>query len=61
MNITIEEPFENDKLVLHRAKFVILLVLQIPSIIISLLIFVFFLTHRAPLNVPQNQALLFSC
>jgi hypothetical protein len=59
MNVTDIEIFENDKLVLHRTKFFILLILQIPSIIISLIIFVFFITHRNYLNTPQNQAILF--
>jgi hypothetical protein len=59
MNDTIVEPFENKKLILHRVKFVILLVLQIPLIVISLLIFAFFIKHRVHLHSPQNQALLF--
>jgi hypothetical protein len=49
---------EEDKIVLHRVKFVILLVSQIPSIVITLLIFAFFLTHRAQIHIRQNQALL---
>jgi len=59
MNVTDKEIFENDKSVLYRIKFFILIILQIPSIIISLLIFVFFITHRTCLNNPQNQAILF--
>lgn len=59
MNVTDNvEVFENGKMVLHRIKFAILIVLQIPSILISLLIFLFFLTHRTSLHCLQNQALL---
>ncbi|CAF1675034.1 unnamed protein product [Rotaria magnacalcarata] len=50
--------FEDSKFVLHRTKFFILITLQIPAIIISLLIFAFFIKHRTTLNALQNQALL---
>ena len=43
---------------LYRVKFTFLLLFQIPSIVLSLLIFTFFVTHRALLHVRQNQALL---
>ncbi|CAF0765959.1 unnamed protein product [Adineta steineri] len=59
MNISSEELVNNDKFVLHRVKFIILISLQIPSIIISLLIFIFFITCHTRLNVYQNQAILF--
>ncbi|CAF1052241.1 unnamed protein product [Rotaria sordida] len=52
------EIFEDNKFVLHRIKFFILIILQISAIVISLLIFAFFITHRAILNILQNQALL---
>ncbi|CAF3413521.1 unnamed protein product [Rotaria socialis] len=52
------ETFVDNKFVLHRTKFFILISLQIPAIIISLLIFVFFINHRTTLNALQNQALL---
>ncbi|CAF0970687.1 unnamed protein product [Adineta ricciae] len=42
----------------HRIKFAILLTLQIPSIIISLLIFLYFFTHQSIFYIRQNQALL---
>jgi hypothetical protein len=52
------ETFTDEKYVLHRVIFSILLTLQIPSILLSLLIFTFFFTHRALLHVRQNQALI---
>ena len=58
MNNTSIEITDDEKFVLHRVKFVLLLVLQIPSILISISIFIFFLTHRALFRVRQNQALL---
>jgi hypothetical protein len=58
MNDTNIETFNDEKQVLHRVKFVLLLVLQIPSILISIFIFIFFLTHRALIHIRQNQALL---
>ena len=58
MNNTGIETVTDEQFVLHRVKFVLLLVLQIPSILISVSIFIFFLTHRALFRVRQNQALL---
>jgi hypothetical protein len=58
MNDTNMETFKDEKYVLHRVKFYLLLALQIPSILLSLLIFMFFFTHRALVRVCQNQALL---
>jgi len=52
------ETFTDEKYVLHRVIFGILLTLQIPSILLSLLILIFFFTHRALLHVRQNQALI---
>ncbi|CAF3055715.1 unnamed protein product [Rotaria sp. Silwood2] len=52
------EAFQDTKFVLHRTKFFILIILQIPAIVITLLIFAFFITHRTMLNILQNQALL---
>lgn len=49
---------ENDKITLYHIKFSILLALQIPALILSLLIFVFFWKHHAIRRAPQNQALL---
>ena len=58
MNDTDVETIDDEKFVLHRVKFFLLLVLQISSILISISIFIFFLTHRALFRVRQNQALL---
>jgi hypothetical protein len=52
------ETFEDEHFLLHRIKFLILVILQIPSIILSVFIFAFFVTHQALLRTPQNQALL---
>ncbi|CAF1464636.1 unnamed protein product [Adineta ricciae] len=49
--------FQDEKFVLHRVKFTILLTLQIPAILLSLLIFFYFFTHRTILHIRQNQAL----
>ncbi|CAF1986460.1 unnamed protein product [Rotaria magnacalcarata] len=57
MNDTVIEVFENKKFLLHRAKFSILILLQIPAITLSLLIFIFFTKHRNELRAPHNQAL----
>ncbi|CAF5171522.1 unnamed protein product, partial [Rotaria sp. Silwood1] len=57
MNNTNIEVFEDKKFLLHRVKFSVLLSLQIPAIILSLLIFVFFIKHRADLRAPHNKAL----
>ena len=52
------DSFEDPKHLLHQVKFGILLALQIPAIILSVLIFAFFLTSRPALRSLQNQALL---
>ena len=44
--------------ILHRVKFFILLILEIPSLALYLLIFTYIFTHRALLKTLQNQALL---
>jgi hypothetical protein len=58
MNMSSTGTFEDDKFVLHHVKFLILISLQIPSILLSILIFTFFFTHRTVLRNLQNQALL---
>lgn len=58
MNLTINDTIENNKSNLYHIKFSILLALQIPAIIISLVIFIFFWKHHNILRIPQNQALL---
>jgi hypothetical protein len=58
MNTTNTYTFENNNSMLYRVKFSLLLALQIPAIILSLLIFVFFYKHHAALRALQNQALL---
>jgi hypothetical protein len=58
MNTNDTEMFENNKLVLYRVKFSLLLLLQIPAIILSLLIFIYFYKRRIVRQAPQNQALL---
>ncbi|CAF1013143.1 unnamed protein product [Adineta ricciae] len=52
------EIFDDKKYILHRIKFFILIILEIPAVFISLLIFAFFITHRSVLKNLQNQALL---
>ena len=51
------ETFVEEKLVPHRVKFIILLVLQVFSICIYLLIFVYFIKHRGLFRIHLNQAL----
>ncbi|CAF1937828.1 unnamed protein product [Rotaria magnacalcarata] len=58
MNTTSTDIFTNNKLEFYHIKFVILLILQIPSITLSIIIFIFFITHRAALRTPQNHGLL---
>ncbi len=48
---------EDSKVVLHRVKFLILIILEIPSIVLYLFIFAYVVTHRSFLKTPQNQAL----
>ncbi|CAF1475463.1 unnamed protein product [Adineta ricciae] len=57
LNTTDMEVFVDQKFILHQVKFWLILVLQIPAILISLLIFVFLFTHRPVLRSPQNQIL----
>ncbi|CAF2938712.1 unnamed protein product [Rotaria sp. Silwood2] len=57
MNSTGIEVFENKKFLLHHVKFSVLLLLQIPAIVLSILIFIFFIKHRTDLRAPHNQAL----
>lgn len=49
---------QEDKIILHRVKFFILLLSQIPAIVITLFIFAFFLKHRQQMSIRQNQALI---
>ncbi len=58
MNVSNTEISNNDKIVLNRVKFLILLILQIPSIILYVFIFIYFITHRSILKTLQNQGLL---
>ncbi|CAF0711958.1 unnamed protein product [Adineta steineri] len=58
MNTTDSEVFVDTKFLLHRIKFSILLILQIPAFILSLLIFSFFIKHRTIREAPHNRALL---
>ncbi len=53
------EAIENHTLLLHRIKFILLITLQIPGIILTLLIFTFLITHRTMLKNLQNQSLIF--
>jgi len=52
------ETLSNNENFLHRLKFIVILLLQIPAIILFLCIFVFFITNRIHLRQLQNQALL---
>lgn len=58
MNTSDVEIYDYNKVVLHRIKFSILLILQIPAIILSLLIFYFFKKNRMMRQAPHNHALL---
>ncbi|UJR19058.1 hypothetical protein I4U23_022189 [Adineta vaga] len=49
---------ENPKPVLYQIKFTILITLQIPAILLTICIFLFFVLHRNKLKTPQNQSLL---
>ncbi|UJR19696.1 hypothetical protein I4U23_022830 [Adineta vaga] len=49
---------DDSQIVLHRVKFYLLLFLQIPSILLYLLIFTFFITHRLQLKILKNQGLV---
>lgn len=57
MNDSNSEASFADKTVLHRVKFTVLLALQIPSILICISLFYYFITHRALLHNRCNQAL----
>lgn len=48
----------NDKALLHRIKFIFMFTLQILALLFSLVIFLFFIKHRAPLKAAQNHGLL---
>ena len=48
---------DDNRQILHRVKFSILLILEIPALLLSLLIFYFFLRNQPILQVPQNCAL----
>jgi hypothetical protein len=52
------ETLSNKTNILHRLKFIVILLLQIPAIILFLCIFAFFITNRIHLRQLQNRALL---
>ena len=52
------EIFDYRRWILHRVKFSVLLILQIPAFFLSLLIFYYFLTNHHALQIPQNRSLL---
>jgi hypothetical protein len=58
MNKSITDMFEHSTTILYDVKFSLLLALQIPAIILSLLILVFFYKRPIIRRAPQNQALL---
>jgi hypothetical protein len=58
MNVSNIETLDDSKIVLNRVKFLTLLILQIPSIVLYLFIFAYFFTHHGLLKTPQNLALL---
>jgi hypothetical protein len=58
MNDTSMNTFDDDRYILHHVKFIIFLLLQIPSILISIFIFIFFWTHKNLLRIRQNQGLV---
>jgi hypothetical protein len=58
MNNTDLETFGDNKFVLYHVKFTILLVLQIAAIMLTFIIFIFFIKHPIHLKVPQNHGLL---
>jgi hypothetical protein len=57
-NISDVGTFEDQNFVLHRIKFSILLTLQIPALIISLLIFFYSIKNRTMIQALHNRALL---
>jgi hypothetical protein len=52
------ETFENNKFLLHRIKFAILLPLEILAMMLSIVIFIFFYKHRTVLRTSQSHSLL---
>jgi ABC-type phosphate transport system permease subunit len=58
MNVSNMEILDDSKAILYRVKFLILIILQIPSVVLYLFIFAYFVTHLFLLKAPQNQALL---
>jgi hypothetical protein len=58
MNISYLENLNDDKVILYRIKFLVLLILQIPSVVLYFFIFIYFATHRSVLKNPQHQAVL---
>lgn len=53
-----DDVFHSNNIVLHRVKFAIMFILSIPAAILSLIIFVFFVTNRSTLKSSHNQSLL---
>ena len=58
MNETLVGTYPGDIFVLRRVKFTIILLLQIPAIALSLLIFIFFTKHRSLRKALQNHGLI---
>lgn len=58
MNTSEAQLFEYTKFTLHRIKFVILLMLYVPALILSILIVLFFLKNRAVRKTLYQRALL---
>ena len=52
------ETLQNNKSNLYRVKFILLLVLQIPALLLILMIFIYFLTNRRQLKDVRHKALL---
>ncbi|CAF1153549.1 unnamed protein product [Adineta steineri] len=57
MNDTSMEVVEVKQDIIRHVKFGILLILEIPSVLLTLMILIFFIAHRAVLRVRQNQGL----
>ena len=57
MSTTKDELFVDEKYVIHRIKFIVFLIFQIPSIIISIFLFVYLSTHRHVISIRPNQGL----
>ncbi|CAF1517611.1 unnamed protein product [Adineta ricciae] len=58
MNVSELETIGKSKFIFYRIKFTILLLLQISSIIVSILIFIYFTKHRTHIRAAQNHGLL---